>query len=63
MKNLRDVIFHCGGVIGNHLFLVDKLLKASDPEDPNNPTENDMASSKTSTEEPYMEMPFLSGIN
>ena len=29
MSNLRDVIYHRGGVIGNHLFLVEKLLKAT----------------------------------
>ena len=59
MMNLRDVIFHCGGVIGNHSSQVHKLLKAADPEDPEKPTENDTASSKTSTEEPYMDMSFL----
>ena len=36
MTNLRDVISHCGGVIGNHPFLVDKFLKAAYPADPDN---------------------------
>ena len=51
MKNLRDVISHSGGVIGNHPFLVGKFLKAIDPSDPGNPTENDTAEAKTATEE------------
>ena len=49
MKNLRDVISHCGGVIGNHPFLVNKLLKATDPEDSDNPTENKTVAVKTET--------------
>ena len=40
MTNLRDVISHCGGVIVNHPFLVEKLLMAVDMADPYNPTEN-----------------------
>ena len=63
MTNLRDVISHCGGVIVNHPFLVGKLLKAADPEDPENPTENEMAKAKTATEEAYMVTAFLSGLN
>ena len=38
MSNLRDVISHCGGVIVNHPFLVEKFLKAADPTDSLNPT-------------------------
>ena len=38
MTNLIYVIYHCGGIIGNHQFLVDKFLKAVDPADPDNPT-------------------------
>ena len=34
MSNLRDIISHRGGVIGNHPFLVDTFLKATDPSDP-----------------------------
>ena len=64
MSNLRDVISHCGGVIGNHPFLVKKFLKAVDPEDPENPKEeNETAASKTETEEAYMATKFLSGLN
>ena len=37
ITNLRDVISHCGGVVGNHPFLVEKLLKAADPADLENP--------------------------
>ena len=33
MLNLRDVISHRSGVIGNHPFLVGKILKATDPLD------------------------------
>ena len=62
MSNLREVISHCGSVIGNHPFLVEKFLKAADPEDPINPTEDETAAAKTATEEAYMSMAFLSGI-
>ena len=54
MLNLRDIISHCGGVIGNHPLLVDKFLKAADPEDEENPTEEETATDKTATEESYM---------
>ena len=54
MSNLRDIISHCGGVIGNHPLLVDKFLKAADLEDEENPTEEETATAKTATEESYM---------
>ena len=60
---MRDVISHCGGVIGNHPFLVDKFLKAVDPTDPLNPTEDETSAAKTAKEEAYMFTSFLSGIN
>ena len=63
MSNLRDVISHCGGVIGNHPFLVDKLFKAEDTTEPLNPTEEESATAKTATEEAYMATEFLSGLN
>ena len=63
MNILREVIFHFGGVIGNHLFLVGKILKATDTEDPDNPTENETAVSNTATEEAYMATAFLPGLN
>ena len=63
MTNLRDVISHCGGVIVNHTFLVEKILKAIDPGDPGNPTNNETAAAKTTTEEAYMATAFLSGLN
>ena len=63
MTNLRDAISHCGGVIGNHPFLVGKTLKAVDPEDPNNPTENGTTAANTATEEAYMAAAFLSGLS
>ena len=63
MTNLRDVISHCGGLIGKHPFLVEKFLKAADPEDPDNPTENETAASKTAIEEAYVATAFLSGLN
>ena len=49
MTNLRDVISHCGGVIENNPFLVDKFLKATYPADPDNPTENETAAAKNET--------------
>ena len=63
MLNLRDVILHYGGVIGNHPFLVDKFLKAADLADKDNPTEEEMTAAKTMTEEAYMATAFLSGLN
>ena len=63
MSNLRDGISHCGCVIGYHPFLVEKILKAADPVDPDNPTENKTAAAKTVTEEAYMDTAFLSGLN
>ena len=54
MSNVRDVISHCCGVIGNHPLLVEKLLKAADPSDPEKPTETETAAAKTATEEAYM---------
>ena len=62
MTNLRDIIFHCEGVIGNNPFLVVKFLKAADPSDPDNPTENETAAAKTATEEAYMATTYLSGL-
>ena len=49
MTNLRDIISHCGGVIGNHPLLVEKFLKATDPSDPDNPRKNETAASKNAT--------------
>ena len=63
MSNLREVISHCGGIIGNHQFLVGKFLKAADPTDPLNPTEYKTATAKTVTEEAYMSTSFLAGLN
>ena len=63
MSNLRDVISHCGVIIGNHPFLVGKLLKDADPTYPLHPTEDDTAAAKTSTEEAYTATAFLSGLN
>ena len=63
MTNLIDVISHFGGFIGNHPFLVDKFLKAADLADPDNPTENETAATKTATEEAYMATAFPSGLN
>ena len=63
MSNLRDIISHCGGVIGNCSFIVDKLLKATELVDENNPTEEKTTAAKTATEEAYMATEFLSGIN
>ena len=60
---MRDVISHCGGVIVNDPFLVEKFLKAADTEDKDNPTEEDTTIDKNATEEAYMETAFLSGIN
>ena len=63
MSNLRDVISHFGGVIGNYPFLVEKFLKAAYPSYPENPTENDTAAAKTASEEACMATAFLSGLN
>ena len=63
MSNLRDIISHCGGVIGNHPFLVDKLLKAAELVDKKNHTEEETTTSKTATEDAYMATEFLSGLN
>ena len=60
MTNMRDVISHCGGVIGNHPFLVDKFLNATYPADLENPAKNETAAAKTTTEEAYMVKEFLS---
>ena len=60
---MRYVISHYGGVIGNHPFLVEKFLKAVDPADPLNPTEDETAAAITATEEAYMATAFLSGLN
>ena len=54
MTNLRDIIYHCGGVIVNHPLLVDKFLKAADPADLEKPTDNETAATNTATEEAYI---------
>ena len=63
MSNLRNVISHCGGVIGNYPFLVGKYLKAADPAYPESPLENEISIAKTLTEEAYLATTFLSGVN
>ena len=63
MNNLRCVISHFGGVIGNHPFLIDKSLKSDKPEDPDDPTDNNKAAANTATEEAYMVTAFLLGLN
>ena len=63
MSNLKDVISHYDGVIGNHPLIVEKSPKDADPTDPLNPTEDETAASKTATEEAYMATAFLSGLN
>ena len=62
MTYLRDVISHCIWFIGNHQFLVDKFLKAANPVDLDNPTDNDKSATNNSTEEAYMATAFLSGL-
>ena len=54
MTKLRDVISNYRGVIGNRPFLINKFLKASNPEDLDNPTDENVAAAKTATEEAYM---------
>ena len=61
ISNLRDVISHCGGFIGNHPFLVGKFLKSAYTEDPENPTKDETSAAKTATEEAYTATAFLSG--
>ena len=63
MTNLRDVISHCGGFIGNHPLLIDKSLKANDTAESGNAKETEMYKAKTATEEAYMTTPFLSVLN
>ena len=63
MTNLIDVISHCGGVVCNRPFLIDKLLKAAKQADLDNPMDENMAVAKTATEEAYMATAFLSGLN
>ena len=63
MTNLRNVISHCGGVTGNHTFLIDKFLNAAKTSDPDDPTDDERAPEKNSTKEAYMATAFLSGLN
>ena len=63
MTNLIDLIYYCVGFIVNHIFLIDKFLKEAKPADLDNPTEKYMEAEKTATEEAYIEMEFLSGLN
>ena len=50
MTNLRDIISHCEVVIGNHPFLVEKLLKEADPGYTDNPTDDETSTVKTAKE-------------
>ena len=52
MLNLRDVISHCGSVIRNHPFLLEKLLKAAYQTYPLNPMEDDTAAEKQRQKRP-----------
>ena len=63
MTNLRYVISHCVGVIRNHPLLIDKLLKAAKTEYPDDPIDDKKAEAKNATEEAYMAMVFISGLN
>ena len=63
VSNLRDVIYQCGGTIGNHPSLVDKFLKAAYRAVPKIFTVNETAAAKIATEEAYITTEFLSGIN
>ena len=63
MTNLRYIISHFGGFIGKHPFLVDNFLKAEEPSDLDNSTDNETAAAKTVTEEAYMSTAFISGLN
>ena len=49
MTKMRDFIYHCGGFIGNHPFLIDKFCKAAEPVDLNNSTDNDNAAANNAT--------------
>ena len=51
MSNLREVIPNCGGVIGNHPFLVDKFLKAAELAEETNHMEKETSAAKIATEE------------
>ena len=63
MTDLRDVISHCRWFIGNHPLLVDKFLKAANPVDLDNSTDNDKSAANDYTKEVYMATAFLSGLN
>ena len=63
VNNLRDIISHCGGVIENHPFLVDKLLKVADPADPDDRTDDEKAEAKNSIKEARMATAFILGLN
>ena len=63
LTNPRDFISHCRGVIGNHLLMIEKFPKASNPVDPDNTMANDMAAANNSTKEAYMATEFLSSLN
>ena len=62
LTNLREVIPHCGGVIGNYPLLINKFLKSDKPVDPENPTDKEMAVENNTTENVYMATEFLSGF-
>ena len=63
ITDLTDAISHCGGVVVNHTFPVDKVLEAADLGDPDNPTDDETVAAKTAMEEAYEATTFLSGLN
>ena len=63
MTNLRDVISYCGGFVGNHSFLIYKLLKAYKSADLDNITDDNTEAVNNATEEVYMATAFLSVLN
>ena len=63
MTNLRDVIYHCRGVKGNHPFVIGKILKAEQSRYPVDPTNEEMSASKTSTEQAYTATVLIPGLS
>ena len=59
MTNLRDVISHCGGVIGKHQFLIDKFLKVSKPVEPDDPMDDDKSEANNTTKGPIWSRHFF----
>ena len=59
--NLKDFIVHCGGILGGHPCLINKILKDAGVDPPYAANEQQVKTTKEGAKKAYTAITFLSG--